>query len=108
MDFIERLLQHVPEKHFKMIRYYGIYARHRESDKKLRRAVSKEQHRFYLSYNQWRNSTLVSFGYDPLKCKKCGTTMIFLELYFNHKPVPLHEMYERIMSKSRGCRSPAT
>lgn len=107
MDFIERLLQHVPEKHFKMIRYYGIYARHRESDKRLRRAISKEKHRFFLSYNQWRNAILISFGYDPLKCPKCGSTMIFLELYFNHKPVPLHEMYERIMSKSRGCRSPA-
>lgn len=107
MDFIERLLQHVPEKHFKMIRYYGIYARHKDSDKRLRRAVSKEQHRFYLSYNQWRNSILVSFGYDPLKCKKCGATMIFLELYFDHKPVPLHEMYEKTMRGSRGCRSPA-
>lgn len=107
MDFIERLLQHVPEKHFKMIRYYGIYARHRESDKRLRRAISKEKHRFFLSYNQWRNAIFISFGYDPLKCPKCGSTMIFLELYFNHKPVPLHEMYERIMSKSRGCRSPA-
>ena len=24
---------HIPEKHFKMIRYYGIYARHRKIDK---------------------------------------------------------------------------
>lgn len=63
IDFIERLLQHVLEHHL-----------------------------FYLSYNQWRNSILVSFGYDPLKCKKCGTTMISLELYFDPKPVPLHEI----------------
>lgn len=27
MDFIKRLLRHIPEKHFKMIRYGGIYAR---------------------------------------------------------------------------------
>ena len=32
--------------------------------------------------------------------------MLFLELYFNHKPVPLHELYERTMRKHR-CRSPA-
>ena len=25
-DFIKKLIIHVPEKHFKMIRYYGIYA----------------------------------------------------------------------------------
>jgi len=26
MDFIQRLIQHIPEKHFKMIRYGGLYA----------------------------------------------------------------------------------
>nr|WP_309296586.1 transposase [Hungatella hathewayi] len=26
LGFISRLTQHIPEKHFKMIRYYGIYA----------------------------------------------------------------------------------
>ena len=60
----------------------------------------------YLSFNRWRDSILHSFGYDPLKCPSCGTTMLFLELYFNHKPVPLHELYEKAMRKYR-CRSPA-
>lgn len=91
LDFISRLTQHIPEKHFKMIRYYGIYARHRQSDLLLRRAISKEKHKIYLSFNRWRDSILHSFGYDPLKCPSCGTTMLFLELYFNHKPVPLHD-----------------
>lgn len=27
MDFISRLVQHIPEKHFKQLRYYGIYVR---------------------------------------------------------------------------------
>ena len=26
LDFIKRLIRHIPEKHFKMVRYYGIYA----------------------------------------------------------------------------------
>ena len=51
LDFISRLTQHIPEKHFKMIRYYGIYARHRQSDLLLRRAISKEKHKIYLSFN---------------------------------------------------------
>ena len=106
LDFMARLTQHIPEKHFKMIRYYGIYARHRKSDKYLRKAISKEKHAFLLSYNQWRNAILHYFGYDPLKCPNCGTSMIFLELYFNHKPVSLQELYEKAMRKHR-CRSPA-
>ena len=106
LDFMARLTQHIPEKHFKMIRYYGIYARHRKSDKYLRKAISKEKHAFLLSYNQWRNAILHYFGYDPLKCPNCGTNMIFLELYFKHKPVSLQELYEKAMRKHR-CRSPA-
>ena len=106
MDFIEHLIRHIPEKHFKMIRYGGIYARHREIDKKLHRTISREKHHFYRSFNQWRTAILSAFGYDPLKCE-CGTTMLFLELYFNHKRVSLEELYEKAMSRSRGRRSSA-
>ena len=106
MDFIQRLIQHIPEKHFKMIRYGGIYARHRDSDKKLHRAISREKQPFYKDFNKWRTAILSSFGYDPLKCQ-CGTTMLFLELYFNHKQVSLEEMYENVMSRSRGKHSSA-
>lgn len=33
MEFIQHLIQHIPGKHYKMIRYGGIYARHREIGK---------------------------------------------------------------------------
>ena len=106
MDFIQRLIQHIPEKHFKMIRYGGIYARPRDSDKKLHRAISREKQPFYKGFNKWRTAILSSFGYDPLKCQ-CGTTMLFLELYFKHKRVSLEQMYDNVMSHSRGKRSSA-
>lgn len=106
MDFIERLIQHVPEKHFKQIRYYGIYARHYYSDKRLARAIPNERHKLYRSFNQWRTSILSSFGYDPLKCSCCGETMIFTELYYKHERVSLDELYKRAMSKARSIRSP--
>lgn len=106
MEFIQRLIQHIPEKHYKMIRYCGLYARHREIDKKLHRAISHEKHSVYRSFNQWRTAILSAFGYDTLKCE-CGTTMLFLELYFNHKRVSLEEMYEKAMSRSRERRSSA-
>jgi len=106
LNFIERLIRHIPEKHFKMIRYYGLYARHRESDKKLNHAIAKEKHGIYLSFNKWRECILASFGYDPLKCPCCGNSMSFLELYHNRKRVPLDELYEKVMAKAKGCRSP--
>ena len=55
MDFIKLLIQHIPDKQFKMIRYYGLYARHREQDSKLFKAVPESKHAFLLSFNKWRN-----------------------------------------------------
>ncbi len=105
--FIKRLIRHIPEKHFKMIRYGGLCARHRKIDSKLRRSIHRSKHRFYRSFNQWRTAILSPFGYDPLKCPECNHQMEFLELYYNHQCVSLQELYEKAMSKSRGKRSSA-
>ena len=107
IDFIRRLIRHIPEKHFKMIRYGGIYARHRKIDKHLHRAISKEKQPFFRNYHHWRLSILSSFGYDPLECPCCKHKMEVLELYYNRQRVSLEEMYEKAMSKSRGKRSSA-
>ena len=104
IDFIKLLIQHIPEKHFKMTRYYGLYSRHREKDKSLWKAVPKSKHRLMKTFTKWREDILLSFGYDPLKCTQCGHEMQFLELYHNHRRVSLEELYERAMAKVK-CRS---
>ena len=95
MDFIKRLIVHIPEKHFKMLRYYGIYAKHHKQEKNLHRCISKEKRRFLLRHSDWRSSILLSFGYDPLHCEKCGTSMLVLEVYY--KKTALFEQYRKIM-----------
>ena len=76
IEFIKLLIQPIPEKHFKMIRYYGLYARHREIDTKLYRAIHKSKHRFIKSFTKWRQDILLSFGYDPLFCPHCKKSTI--------------------------------
>lgn len=95
LDFIKRLIIHIPEKHFKMLRYYGIYARHHKQEKKLRRCISPEKRKFLSSIQDWRTSILLSFGYDPLRCSDCGTSMSVLEVY--HKKTALFERYRKVM-----------
>lgn len=106
LEFIARLTQHIPEKHFKQVRYYGIYARHNDNDKTLHLAIPKEKHKIFKSFTKWRTSILSSFGYDPLKCPCCGATMSFMELYFNHKRVSLEDLFEEAKSKAHGIRPP--
>ena len=95
LDFIKRLIIHIPEKHFKMLRYYGIYAKHHKQEKKLRRCISPEKRKFLSSIQDWRTSILLSFGYDPLRCPDCGTSMSVLEVY--HKKTALFERYRKVM-----------
>ena len=95
LNFIQRLTVHIPEKHFKMLRYYGIYAKHHKQEKLLRRCISEKQRAFFKSLQDWRNSILLSFGYDPLRCSDCGTFMLVLEVY--HKKTALFEQYRKVM-----------
>ena len=95
LDFIQKLIIHIPEKHFKMLRYYGIYAKHHKQEKKLRKCISAEKHRFLHSIQDWRHSILLSFGYDPLRCSECGTSMLVLEVYY--KKTALFEQYRKVM-----------
>lgn len=98
LEFMQRLIQHIPEKNFKMIRYYGLYARHHKQESKIHKAVAKEKHKILRSFNKWRTSISLSFGHDPLKCPCCGETMCLLEIYYNHEP--LFEKYRKIMSSA--------
>ncbi|MFR7848252.1 MAG: transposase [Coprococcus phoceensis] len=74
MISIKRLIRHIPEKHFKMIRYGGLYARHRKTDEKLIVRSRKANIGIYRSFNQWRTAILL-FGYDPLECPNCKQKM---------------------------------
>lgn len=83
-----------------MVRYYGIYARHRESDKKLCKAIPEFKQAFYLSLTKWRNSIAYSFGYDPLKCS-CGNQMSLLELFHNWIYTKKVDKYDKIEDRQR-------
>ena len=95
MEFISRLIRHIPEKQFKMLRYYGIYARQHKQSPKLFRCMSSEKKAFLRRHMDWCNSILLSFGYDPLCCPKCNTSMVVLEVYY--KKTALFERYRKVM-----------
>jgi len=96
-EFIKKLIVHIPDKHFKMIRYYGIYAKYHTNSVMLFLAVPKEKRRFLTSLNAWRTSLSLSFGYDPLWCM-CGQPMTVLEIC--HKGSPIFEIARKYFNSS--------
>ena len=75
-DFIKRLIIHIHDKYFNVIRYYGLYAKkHKFSDKfiyMLKPHVAK----FRNQLMNWRCRIILYFHQDTLICS-CGNTFCF-------------------------------
>ena len=76
LDFIKRLVQHIPEKGFRMIRYYGVLA-NRVRGKllpKVRELLGQPETKAHsLRYPQLLTAT---FNLDPMVCLLCQSRMI--------------------------------
>lgn len=92
-DLLLRMFMHIPDDHFKTIRYYGFYnPRERKTleriyqllnqTKKYARSLKehKRQLRLALKKTHFRTLCLDSFNRDILRCK-CGAIMQYVESY---------------------------
>ena len=82
VDFISRLITHIPLKGFKMVRRYGLYSRRSkgiplETLKGCRRFVQMTLDFFkdLPKKLSWRQRLIASFGKDPLICPHCKQEM---------------------------------
>ena len=78
-EFIKRLIMHIPERHFKMVRYYGIYSRNNQHKGKLLKTIDDKIKEQYRKLRKWEYRIMKAFGVDPLKCK-CGALMKFKDI----------------------------
>ena len=98
---IERMVAHIPDKHFKMIRYYGFFSNRRRGEElpKVYDALESAQE----AEPEMPGYAAMLKGYvnvDPYECILCGNRM----LYSNFRPgVPLSELTSHavMMSKVR-------
>ena len=81
-EFIERLIDHLPLKGFKMVRHYGLYAR--RSKGMALEVLSKCGNFLQKSFAflsapakvlSWRQRLIQTYGRDPLRCPRCGEEM---------------------------------
>lgn len=78
-EFIKRLIKHIPDKNFKVVRYYGLYAREHKHSNKIFKLLNRTQIEIREQLRKWNLSIELSFGYDPTNCD-CGGHFIFFEL----------------------------
>lgn len=84
-DFIKRLIIHIPEKGFNMLRYYGLYAQPYSKNSHLIRKINPQKKSARKIMQRWDFRISLSFGHDPLKCN-CGEFMSFVDIYYPCDP----------------------
>lgn len=76
-DFISALIQHIPPKQFKMVRYYGAYSR-----------KSKKSYGLTVRQSSIKQKTLREFGFKRLeKCPNCKSNLRFLGYQKSGPPI---------------------
>lgn len=90
VQFLDRLLMHVPNKRFRTVRYAGIYNSHylKRKNNQIRNKQNLEfdfnQHQIEtLQFSQYRNNSIQQNGFDPLICPNCNKPMDFDNIYFS-------------------------
>jgi len=87
MEFIRRMVQHIPPKGFKRIRYYGLHATCKANKvKELLKSIIKtlsEITDLITKPKKWRfrERVIKTYNRDPLTCDKCGCEMILWEIW---------------------------
>ena len=80
-EFIKKLIIHIPDKGFNMLRYYGLYAKPSKETVSLVRKFPSHVMAARKTMQRWAFRIELSFGKDPLKCS-CGDYMEFVDTFF--------------------------
>ena len=75
-DFIKRLIVHIYDKYFNVVRYYGLYAKKHQFSSKFNYMLKSHVAEFRKQLRNWRCRIEISFKHDPLLCS-CGHTFHF-------------------------------
>lgn len=92
INFIKRLISHIPDKYFRAIRYYGILSNRRIAKDlpifnellALHNADEDKKKNYKKEKITFRSLFIKAFGRDPLECPKCKVTMVqYMVCYFD-------------------------
>ena len=90
-EFIHNVIKHIPEKHFKMVRYFGIHAR--RAKKSIREVMEKLGLvvKYLIKPFSWRKNIKQYTGKDPLKCRDCNGEMLIYKVVYQNKKGEIRE-----------------
>jgi len=79
-EFIKRLIIHIYDKYFNVVRYYGLYAKKHRHSSKFNHMLKSHVAEFRKKLKNWRCRIELYFLHDPLLCS-CGNYMSFIDIF---------------------------
>jgi hypothetical protein len=91
-EFIKAVVQHIPDKQFKMVRRVGLYSRRSNAKYEIAKQLLEPATKEEISKFNWRRNVTNYTGKDPLRCNKCGNEMVvckitYFDKYGNRKTI---------------------
>lgn len=93
-QFIARFIQHIPDKHFHMIRYYGFLS-HKKRGEFLPIVYSllgQESHTETVTTSTYADLIQRNFGFNPLMCILCRSPLVLTHIHFGK--TAMNELWE--------------
>jgi hypothetical protein len=87
--FLGRLIRHIHDKYFRVIRYAGIYStRTKTRDCDTARTLLGHTRKWVRPKTLWRERRVRESGEDPLECRYCGAVMVLREITYQARDGP--------------------
>jgi len=96
IEFIKKVIIHIADRGFKMIRYYGIYANRQKREVKVLKMLEERIKEEYAKLKSWRMRIVYAFGHDPLRCEKCGGKLKLKDIVYPKYGSVLEKIEERM------------
>ena len=101
ISLVLRLIEHIPDKHFRMIRYFGFLSNRRRKEMLPKVYESLEQEIPTEIKTPTYAAMLKSYvKVDPFECILCGGRMLYSGF---RKGVPISKKIEERMMKAKMC-----
>jgi len=87
-NFIARLIRHIPDKHFRTMRYYGFLSNRTRTTllPHVYKAINQATPLDETNSLSWRQLISINFGVDPLVCVVCKIEMKLSSIYYGLSP----------------------
>ncbi len=94
LDFIDRFIRHIPDKYFRLIRYYGFLSNRLRSSllPRVNSLLNLSASHHKKPSPSWRNLIFATFGVDPKMCPACNALLRSANHFFlNHNIFSFHK-----------------